>query len=112
MGNRSCCEGLAGQANMRNRSCRFKSEQVEMFTFGSSNEAAKVDKVGKANGSEPAVVLTGQALIDELRNRLRRSEAARFGAESRLAIVTEERNCLAEKLRKLRGGIYGVLKNT
>lgn len=40
-------------------------------------------------------------LIDELRFRLRRCQGARFKAEAQLAIVTGERDRLAEKIKTL-----------
>ncbi|HEV8542778.1 MAG TPA: hypothetical protein VGR78_10340 [Verrucomicrobiae bacterium] len=49
---------------------------------------------------------TYSEIIDELRNRLRRAQAAQFRAEAQLAIVTEERNKLAARLHELAGNLY------
>jgi hypothetical protein len=45
--------------------------------------------------------LPSNEVIDELRARLRRAQAAQLRAEANLAIVAEERNKLAARLRRV-----------
>jgi hypothetical protein len=47
------------------------------------------------------VRLTEWDIIGELRARLRKAQAAQFRAEANLAIVLEERNKLAARLKKV-----------
>lgn len=77
-----------------------------MFTFSPSSEVEKVNKsVNSVNKPRPLVPSPGRTfpaesdLIDELRIRLHRCRGALFKAEAQLAIVTGERDRLAEKLR-------------
>jgi hypothetical protein len=61
-----------------------------MFTFSPSFEAPQTH-----------IVPDKDSIIEELRNRLRRSQGARFKAEAQLAILTVEREQLAARLKKL-----------
>jgi len=79
-----------------------------MFTFLGSNEAGKPQTAEQINRPltghvwsrlASPVDLTKDAIIDELRLRLRHSQGARFKAEAHLAIVTAERDELAERLK-------------
>ena len=54
----------------------------------------------------PAPRLTEWDIIGELRARLRKAQAAQFRAEASLAIVREERDKLAARLKELAGSLY------
>lgn len=63
--------------------------------------ALSVGKVDIAAAEDGRAPLNEWDIIGELRARLRRAQAAQFRAEANLAIVTEERNKLADKLQRI-----------
>ena len=52
-----------------------------------------------------------ELVIDQLRMRLRKAQAAQFKAEAQLAIVTEERNKLAARLKEIAGSVYKIWRD-
>lgn len=57
------------------------------------------------------IIPKDETIVEELRNRLRKSEAARFRAEANLSIAREENNKLAARLKELGGQLYKLWRS-
>jgi hypothetical protein len=82
---------LFNEANRLNERRKYFGEQFEF----------QQPEFGKLQ-----IIPNNETIIDELRDRLRKAQAAQFRAEAQLAIVREERDKLAARLKEIAGSLY------